>query len=188
MIGVDEVGRGCLAGPLLVVAARATSDLPGGLKDSKLLTRMQRQKILETLITCCSFGEGWVSASEIDEKGLANALRLGLARALQAAEAALDEEIIYDGPVNYAPAMFKKVQCLIDADELVPLVSAASIYAKVKRDRFMIELKKKFPKYGFEHHVGYSTLRHRQAIESYGPIDLVHRLSFAPFRQLEIGL
>ena len=188
VIGVDEVGRGCLAGPLLVVAARGTADLPDGLRDSKLLTRQQRENIFASLAACCSFGEGWVSAAEIDKKGLASALRLGLDRALRAVNAAFDEEIIYDGPVNYAPGNFKKVQCLIDADELIPLVSAASIYAKVKRDQFMIELKKKFPKYGFENHVGYSTRKHRTAIEQYGPIELVHRMSFAPFRQIELQL
>jgi ribonuclease HII len=188
VIGVDEVGRGCLAGPLLVVAARARSDLPRGLKDSKLLSREQRLRVADTLVASCVFGEGWVSPSEIDIKGLANALRLGLSRALQAVDASFEEDIIYDGPINYAPSEFKHVQCLIDADELIPLVSAASIYAKVRRDLFMIELKKKFPRYGFEKHVGYATLRHRQAIKQYGPIELVHRMSFAPLRQLEMGL
>ena len=188
VIGVDEVGRGCLAGPLLVVAARANAVLPSGLRDSKLMTRQQRIKLMEALINSCSFGEGWVSAVEIDKNGLANALRLGFARALKSLDAIYEEEIIYDGPVNYAPIAYKRVECMIDADDLVPLVSAASIYAKVKRDLFMIELKKKFPKYGFENHVGYATPRHRQAIKDFGPIELVHRMSFAPFRQLEIRL
>src|SRR5437764_707739 len=108
MVGVDEVGRGCLAGPLLVVAARRKGHLPGGLCDSKALTRTQRLNLMDLLLKACVFGEGWVSAVEIDKKGLANALRLGLARALKAVDARLDEQIIYDGPVNYAPAAFKK--------------------------------------------------------------------------------
>jgi ribonuclease HII len=152
------------------------------------MSRRQRKKILNPLTKCCSFGEGWVSVTEIDKNGLASALRLGLKRALEAIDAAYDEEIIYDGVVNYAPANYKRVECVVDADEQVPIVSAASIYAKVRRDLFMIELRKKFPKYGFERHVGYSTVLHRQAIELYGPIELVHRMSFTPFRQLEIGL
>src|SRR2546430_232295 len=99
MIGVDEVGRGCLAGPLLVVAARAINELPDGLKDSKLLSRVQRENIFEHLLSTTEFGEGWVSASEIDRKGLANALRLGLTRALKAINTGYEEEVIYDGPV-----------------------------------------------------------------------------------------
>jgi ribonuclease HII len=188
VIGVDEVGRGCLAGPLLVVAARGFDQLPKGLRDSKLMTRKQREVVATALIKGCDFGEGWVSAIEIDQNGLANALRLGLSRALMALKAQHDEEIICDGPVNYAPSVYKKIQCLVDADDLVPLVSAASVYAKVKRDRLMAELKKQYPSYGFERHVGYGTPFHRQAIEEFGPIEQVHRLSFSPFRQLEVGL
>jgi ribonuclease HII len=83
MIGVDEVGRGSLAGPLLVVAARAVDELPEGLKDSKLLSRKQREQIFNMLNICCEFGEGWVKATEIDYHGLSQALRLGAARALR---------------------------------------------------------------------------------------------------------
>ena len=188
MIGVDEVGRGCLAGPLLVVAARGLDELPAGLKDSKLMTRQKRDGLMDSLVATCSFGEGWVSAAEIDKNGLAGALRLGLARALQAIEAEFEEEIIYDGPVNYAPGSFKNVECLIDADELIPLVSAASIYAKVKRDLFMSDFKKTYPEFGFEKHVGYSTKLHRSALDRFGPIDRLHRMSFSPFRQVELKL
>src|SRR5258707_5926926 len=119
MIGVDEVGRGCWAGPLLVAAARANSDLPVGLKDSKLMTKQQRQKILDLLSICCNFGEGWVEAREIDAIGLARALRLGTARALRNLETKVDEEIIMDGAVNYLPKKFINSKCLVDADNLV---------------------------------------------------------------------
>src|SRR5690348_12339157 len=125
VVGVDEVGRGCLAGPLLVVAARPIADLPDGLKDSKLLSKTQRQQILNMLSICCEFGEGWVKAAEIDRLGLAKALRLGVKRALIDLKAELDEEIVMDGSVNYIPKKFKRASCLIDGDHLIPIISAA---------------------------------------------------------------
>ncbi|MGA3150249.1 MAG: ribonuclease HII [Candidatus Saccharimonadales bacterium] len=184
MIGVDEVGRGCWAGPLLVVAVRAKADLPLGLKDSKLMTKLQRQQILNTLSSCCEFGEGWVNVAEIDSRGLAIALRLGIARALRMLKAQIDEEIIMDGKVNYVPAHFSNVKCLVDADVLIPLVSAAGIFAKVRRDSYMGKLKKRYPAYGFENHVGYGTAAHKLAIEQHGILEGVHRMSFKPLQIL----
>jgi len=184
MIGVDEVGRGCWAGPLLVVAARAKNRLPDGLKDSKVMTKLQREKILNKLSISCEFGEGWVGAAEIDSEGLADALRLGVARALAALMAKTDEEIIMDGKVNYVPAHFSNVECLIDADALIPLVSAAGIYAKVRRDEHMSRLKELHPDYGFEKHVGYGTAAHKLAIIEHGILQDIHRMSFKPIQQL----
>lgn len=184
MVGVDEVGRGCLAGPILVVAARAKSQLPDGLRDSKLLSRKQRLEILNKLSISCEFGEGWVKAVEIDRHGLAKALRLGIKRALSGIQTKIDEEIIMDGKVNYLPKKFKKTDCIINADNLVPIVSAASIYAKVMRDNFMIELAKRHPSYRFEKHVGYGTVEHMNAINSFGVIKFVHRASYAPVSRL----
>lgn len=185
MIGVDEVGRGCLAGPLLVVAARATSDLPKGLKDSKLLSRKQRVKLLDLLSNRCNFGEGWVEAYEIDRHGLAGGLRLGVERALAALGAEAFDEIIIDGKVNYAPPAFTRVNCIVKADSLVPLVSAAGIYAKVRRDEHMSKLTEQYPEYGFESHAGYGTNRHLLALKSSGPIKNVHRMSFRPLLSLK---
>ena len=166
IVGIDEVGRGCWAGPLLVVAARATSELPANLKDSKLYSRRQRQEILKLLSICCDFGEGWVGAVEIDNRGLANALRLGVSRALKNLGVQTSEEIIMDGKINYLPKKYKNGKTLIDADNLIPIVSAASIYAKVARDRLMIGLASKHPAYGFEKHVGYGTKTHILALKS----------------------
>lgn len=184
MVGIDEVGRGCWAGPLLVVAARASDGLPDGLTDSKLLNKRQREQLLNKLSICCSFGEGWVSAKEIDQKGLANALRLGVGRALKALNSLAEEEIILDGAVNYCAAKFKNAKCVIDADLNVPIVSAASIYAKVTRDKFMYELGLKYPKYGFESHVGYGTKAHRAALDEFGVLKNVHRTSYKPVKAL----
>lgn len=83
MIGIDEVGRGSWAGPLLVVAARTESTLPHALKDSKVLTKLQRSKILHLLLICCQFGEGWVLPEEIDKYGLTESMRIGVKRALK---------------------------------------------------------------------------------------------------------
>ncbi len=185
MVGIDEVGRGSLAGPLLVVAARQFDQLPPGVTDSKLLTRQLREELFEALVAACRFGEGWVSSVEIDRRGLTGAMRLGVKRSLRSLEVSWDEDIIMDGPYNYLGRSFKRVQCLVDADAQVPLVSAASIYAKVRRDRLMIELARDYPAYGFENHVGYGTPAHRLALADHGPIAGLHRQLFAPVRLLQ---
>jgi ribonuclease HII len=184
MIGVDEVGRGCLAGPLLVVAARAKAELPPGLTDSKLLSRKQREEILDLLSVCCDWGEGWVKCSEIDRLGLSKALNLGAARALKDLFATVDEQITLDGSFNYLPKKYRYSQTVIKADNSIAIVSAASIIAKVRRDRFMIELAKKHRSYGFEDHVGYGTKAHMLALKRFGAVKYVHRQSFMPIANL----
>ncbi len=183
MIGVDEVGRGAWAGPLVVVAARQTGDLPDGLKDSKQLTRIQRENLLDLLSKCCSFGEGWVSPAEIDYHGLAGSLKIGAERALGALNILPMENIILDGVVDYLPSFVRGFQtCIVEAkaDAKYPIVSAASVFAKVKRDQFMRNLSKKYPMYCFEKNVGYGTQIHRAALKKNGPISDIHRMSFAP--------
>lgn len=185
MVGVDEVGRGCWAGPLLVVAARLVGLPVNGLTDSKLLSRQQRQSVYQLLIINYRFGEGWVSALEIDEQGLTNALRLGVARALAALKVLAAEEVLMDGKVNYIDQQrFQKTSCAVGADLHVPIVSAASIYAKVMRDDFMRRLASSYPQYGFENHVGYGTKAHREALQKLGIIEGIHRRSFAPIQAL----
>lgn len=184
MIGVDEVGRGSLAGPLLVVAARQVGEEPDGLTDSKLLTRKQRETIYELLTVNYEFGEGWVKAVEINRLGLTGAQKLGVKRALRSLRVSYRDEIIMDGPINYFSRRYSKVECLIDADEKIPIVSAASIYAKVLRDRFMIELAKRHPRYGFESHVGYATPEHLKALDRFGALKRIHRQFFEPIYRL----
>lgn len=180
IVGVDEVGRGCWAGPLLVVAARPTAVLPPGLKDSKLLSKAQREQILNLLSICCEFGEGWVSPAEIDKVGLAQALKLGVKRALNKLRAEISDEIIMDGKINYLPKKYTNGRALVGADNLVPVVSAASIHAKVTRDKFMTKLARSYPGYNFDRHVGYGTKSHISALEVYGAIKTIHRFSYAP--------
>lgn len=182
-IGIDEVGRGSWAGPLLVVAAREVKTLPFGLKDSKKLTKIRRQKLYELLVLGCEFGEGWVTPAEIDRLGLTEAMKLGTERALQSLEAGAHETIIIDGNYNFCDTKYIKASAIIGADALFPIVSAASIYAKVVRDTYMSELPLRYRKYNFAEHVGYGTKEHRQLLEQHGVSDL-HRRSYAPVKAL----
>jgi len=168
----------------LVVAARATAELPSGLKDSKLLSKIQRFEILNDLSLCCTFGEGWVKAAEIDTFGLSKALKLGARRALRNLQVATEEEIVLDGSFNYLPKKFKNSRALIDGDNLLQIVSAASIYAKVTRDNFMVNLSKRHPRYSFEKNVGYGTKTHMLALKQFGAIKYVHRYSYTPIAEL----
>lgn len=187
LIGIDEVGRGCWAGPLLVVAARQIATLPPGVADSKALNPKRRQSLFAAIGRVCEFGEGWGEAAEIDELGLAAAMRLGVSRALDGLKAATNARIILDGIVNYCPADFAQVDCVAKADAHYPIVSAASIWAKVRRDDYMKRLSQAYPGYGFERHVGYGTALHRQNLLAHG-VCALHRLSFRPVKELAAGV
>ncbi len=182
MIGIDEVGRGAWAGPLLVVAARQCRDLPSEVDDSKVLSRRKREDLIAAITAVCDVGEGWVSSNEVDTYGLTNAMKLGVERALKAVGARPDEEIIMDGHINYCAPNFVNVQAIIDADATHAIVSAASIYAKVTRDAHMTKLAVEFPNYGFEAHVGYGTKRHSEALASLG-VCIHHRRSYKPIKR-----
>lgn len=179
VIGVDEVGRGSWAGPLLVVAAQANADLPPGLADSKIIPKLKRQKLAAELQLVCNFGEGWVQPKEIDAYGLAKALRAGVQRALLALGAGFQDEVVIDGNINYCLPEFVNARCEIRADSNRPIVSAASIYAKVTRDNYMAKQALKYPNYSFEKHVGYGTAAHLAALKQFGICEL-HRLSYKP--------
>ncbi len=183
LVGVDEVGRGSWAGPLLVVAAQATSELPDGVADSKMLTKIKRELLSVELKLACRFGEGWVQPEEIDEHGLAQAMRIGVNRALVALGTDLAAEIIIDGNINYCPVEFRNARCEIKADSLHPIVSAASIYAKVTRDAYMAKIARFYPNYRFEKHVGYGTKLHRDILTRYG-VSALHRKSYKPIQTL----
>jgi ribonuclease HII len=184
-IGIDEVGRGSWAGPLLVVAARQVAKLPDGLADSKQLSRQRRQALMPAIIESCHLGEGWVEAAEIDRLGLAAAMRLGVTRALTALRALEEEPIVMDGPVNYCDSKYTNVRCVVGADASFPIVSAASIYAKQLRDAHMVQQAELFADYGFASNVGYGTKAHLLALRQLGPCRL-HRRSYKPVQAIEI--
>ena len=183
ILGIDEVGRGPWAGPLVVGACVLGDAQIEGLTDSKKLTPKEREALAPIIREQAAVGLGWISAEELDRIGLSQAL-------CKAARAAVKQikvpfhEIIIDGTVNFLrdTPLASHVQVLKKADLLVPEVSAASIVAKVARDEYMYQLAKKYPGYGFEKHVGYGTAAHKAALEKLGPCP-EHRKSFKPIAQ-----
>ncbi len=189
VVGVDEAGRGALAGPLVVGAcALRPGGIPEGIDDSKRLSA-QRRKELELLIKkwAVAWGIGIAEVSEIDGLGISEALCRAADRAVQAAlenlgqKARLEIHVLVDGPVSfvkdYPATPIKK------GDSISLSIAAASILAKVHRDRLMIDLADEYPDYGFGSHKGYGTASHIKALRSYGPSP-VHRRSFAPVRDV----
>ena len=180
IVGIDEVGRGPWAGPLVVGAVVLGCEIEG-LTDSKKLTKKRREELnVEILDKAASVGLGWVHADELDELGISASLTEATKRALRQINVPF-YEIIIDGTVNLlsGTTLSQYVTTMKKADLLVPSVSAASIVAKVARDAFMAEQAEYYPEYGFAAHVGYGTAAHRAAIAKHGVMPL-HRLSFAP--------
>lgn len=188
ILGIDEAGRGPWAGPLVVGAVVLGGEQIDGLTDSKKLTKKKREKLYDEIIAKSkAYASGWVSATELDEIGMSRALRLATRRAVEQINVPYSE-IIIDGTVNFLSdtGKGKYVQTMTKADLLIPSVSAASIIAKVERDRFMTKQSLLYPEYGFDKHSGYGTAKHRAAIDEYGVTPL-HRLSFAPLAKYRIA-
>ncbi|MDO8565413.1 MAG: ribonuclease HII [bacterium] len=186
VVGIDEAGRGPLAGPVAVGAVKVyKSDkfnkLVRGIKDSKQLTASERELWFALATEARRKGEldfkvSLVSEKIIDKHGIAYAIRVGIKRCLVGLNVTTDSQIFLDGALK-APTEFKHQLTIIRGDEKIPIISLASICAKVIRDRKMVRLAKKFPKFGFEIHKGYGTLMHRKAIKKYGSTEL-HRKTF----------
>lgn len=180
IIGVDEVGRGCLAGPVVAGAVILDGKIRG-LKDSKKLTKQEREKFDQRIRErALAVGIGWVSHQEVDELGMTEAVRLAMHRAVSQIDLP-HQEIIIDGNYNYLSHLHGS-RAIIKADDKIAAVSAASIVAKVARDNWMATYAaQQFPHYGFESHVGYATPTHRAAIEAFGVCEM-HRRLFSPVR------
>ncbi len=190
ILGIDEVGRGPWAGPLVIGAVILPDKKPewvDDLNDSKKLTAKKREKLNEIILKEATTGLGWVSSEELDEIGLSNALKLAARRAVEEVQKKHTpfNEIIIDGTINFLQGtkLEKYVTMLPKADFLIKEVSAASIIAKVARDNYMCELAKKYPEYGFEKHVGYGTAAHKKALDIHGACS-EHRKSFKPIQAI----
>jgi ribonuclease HII len=179
IVGIDEVGRGCWAGPVVAGAVALREPIPG-LKDSKKLSKKMREKLDGDIrVEALAFGIGWVTPDELDEIGLTAAVGLAMERAL--AQITVDyDELIVDGNYNYF-AKNPKARAVIAADNTVPEVSAASIIAKVARDKYMADSARTYPGYAFERHVGYGTAVHQAALKELG-LCALHRRSFKPIQ------
>ena len=185
VVGIDEAGRGPLAGPVAVGAVRLSSGFNKkffkGIKDSKKLSADERELWYSLALEAKKRGEldfhvALVSEQVIDRRGISYALRLGIKRCLAALGAHDGDQVFLDGALK-APVEFKHQLTVVRGDEKIPVISLASICAKVTRDRKMVRLAKKYPEYDFDLHKGYGTLIHRAAIEKYG-LTAIHRLSF----------
>ena len=191
ILGIDEVGRGPLAGPLVVGAVILPENKPEWvfeLKDSKKLSVKKRELLNELILKeAVATGLGWVFSEELDNVGIAEALRLATRRAVKSVQGlhASFSQIVIDGKVNFLAetALGRYVSTMPKADNLVKEVSAASIIAKVARDHYMYDVGLKFPGYGFEKHVGYGTAAHLRAIRELG-ICKEHRKSFEPIKSM----
>nr|VFJ91988.1 MAG: RNase HII [Candidatus Kentron sp. H]VFJ92270.1 MAG: RNase HII [Candidatus Kentron sp. H]VFK01453.1 MAG: RNase HII [Candidatus Kentron sp. H] len=178
--GVDEAGRGCLAGPVLAAAVVLDPDKPiPGIRDSKMLSA-KRREALAALIRAGSlaWALGRAEAEEIDAVNILQAALLAMRRAVLALPVApLRVEV--DG--RDIPSLPFEARAIVRGDKTVPAIGAASILAKVARDAEMVELDREYPHYGFARHKGYPTRIHVAALERYGPCP-AHRLTFGPVR------
>lgn len=183
--GVDEAGRGALAGPVYAAAVVLSLDDPrlvttlSGVNDSKKLSARQREALFPVICSkAVAYGVGWVSAAEIDQMGIVPATQLAMTLAIDQLNPAA-EFVLVDGRASL-PTVTLPQRSVVRGDSLSLSIAAASILAKVSRDMYMRSLELRYPEYEFGRHKGYGTARHLAAIIAHGPCP-EHRLSFAPF-------
>lgn len=189
IIGIDEVGRGPIAGPVGVgvfaieknyYRALVRKRFFAGIKDSKALTEKARKKWISKIHELDLSGISWTvylgSSKQIDKKGIANVIRGGIAHGLRVVGASTADEILLDGGIK-APAEFPHQKTIIKGDEKEVVIALASIFAKVTRDEHMTKLSKKYKDYALEEHKGYGTKKHYKVLKKLGPTP-EHRLTF----------
>ena len=174
--GVDEAGRGPLAGPVCAAAVMLPRGLViPGLNDSKKLTEKKREALLDIIENeALSFGVAFADVEEIEALNILNAALLAMGRAV-AQLSPQPELALIDG--NRPPALAVDCRCVVGGDGICADIAAASVLAKVTRDRYMLALAEQYPQYGFEKHKGYGTAAHYEALRRYGPSP-AHRASF----------
>lgn len=180
--GVDEAGRGPLAGPVVAAAVILDDHAPiKGLADSKKLTALRREKLFDEIrakALCCSVALATVE--EIDRLNILQATMLAMQRAVKGLRLK-PTKVLVDG--NRLPVLDVVAEAIVSGDALVPAISAASILAKVTRDRMLDDMHQQHPGYGFDRHKGYGTAEHLRALRELGPLP-EHRRTFAPVAQL----
>lgn len=194
IVGIDEVGRGPVAGPVCVVSFQlltadyqllvenSKKELKIPLRDSKKLSKKQREKWFEHLKIAktkgvCDYSVSFVSSESIDKFGISKCIKKALAESLNKLKVNPKEvKVLLDGGLH-APEEYIHQETIIKGDELHPVISLASIVAKVSRDKVMFDYSKTYPQYGFDKHVGYGTKAHYEAIKKYGQTP-IHRKTF----------
>jgi len=181
--GVDEAGRGPLAGPVFAAAVvfHPGRRAPNGLADSKVLSARQRERLAGVIKEkSLAWAVAWASVEEIDSLNILQASLLAMRRAVEALNLAPDE-VLLDG--SQCPELAVPARAVVDGDARVKVISAASILAKTARDAEMCRLHQRFPQYGFDVHKGYPTPQHLRALRRYGVCE-IYRRTFAPVREM----
>jgi ribonuclease HII len=177
--GVDEAGRGPLAGPVVAAAVILCPDGIEGLDDSKKLSAKRRAELEALILARCTVGIGMASVEEIDAINILQATFLAMTRAVEALPH-MPAHVLVDG--NRLPKWTYSAEAIIGGDALHPCISAASIIAKEHRDRIMVSADSEYPGYGWSSNKGYGSAVHMAALQEMGPTPL-HRRSFAPVAQ-----
>ena len=179
--GCDEVGRGPLAGDVVAAAVILGSSIPEGLNDSKKLTERKRERLFDEIkVLALAWSIGRASVEEIDRLNILNASLLAMKRAVESLSP-LPDHVLVDG--NKLPSWQFSAEAIVGGDGSIPSISAASVLAKVTRDREMVQLDGEYPGYGLAKHKGYPTAQHLDALARLG-VTPIHRRSFGPVARL----
>ena len=183
IIGIDEVGRGPLAGPVVSAAVHLSKDFKtDDLNDSKKMSKSKRQEIYNSIINKCDYQIGIANVVEIDKYNILQATFLSMNRAIKKFNLPSNYKILVDGPWSFDKKN-NNIIPKIRGDSIYPSIAAASIVAKVYRDNLMLDLSKEFSNYYWERNSGYGTKKHIEAIKSYGVTEH-HRKTFAPIHKI----
>jgi ribonuclease HII len=183
IIGIDEVGRGPLAGPVVSAAVRLSKNFNiTELNDSKKLSKSKREEVYNLIINTCEYQLGISNVEEIDKLNILQATFLSMRRAINKFKLPSNYKILVDGPWSFDKAN-KNILPKIKGDSIYPSIAAASIIAKVYRDNLMLNLSKEYSNYLWERNSGYGTKKHIEAIRLHG-ITKHHRKSFAPIHKI----
>ncbi len=184
IVGVDEAGRGPLAGPVVAAAViLPRAYINKEINDSKQLSAKKRDILFDEIIkSCIAYGVGIVAADTIDKINIYEATKVAMKEAIHNLQHNYDLILTDAMKLN---GFDKPVIDIVKGDAKALPIAAASIIAKVTRDRLMIELGKQYPEYGFEVHKGYGTKRHMEALKKYGPLEHIHRFTYEPVRLVE---